>query len=70
MTHLVGLKMQGIRSIGNEPHLINFLSPLTIIQGENGTGKTTTIEALAYITTGTLPSGRLVSFIHNNKVGR
>ena len=40
MTRLIGLKMQGIRSIGEEPHVINFLEPLTIIQGENGTGKT------------------------------
>uniref|UniRef100_A0A915EDG1 Zinc-hook domain-containing protein n=1 Tax=Ditylenchus dipsaci TaxID=166011 RepID=A0A915EDG1_9BILA len=46
MAELIGLKMQGIRSIGDEPHLISFLHPLTIIQGPNGTGKTTIIEAL------------------------
>jgi DNA repair protein RAD50 len=68
MTRLVGLKMQGVRSIDEEAHVINFLDPLTIIQGSNGTGKTTIIESLNYITTGALPSGRLASFIHNNKV--
>ena len=41
--------MQGIRSIGETPIIINFLHPLTIIQGANGTGKTTIIEALSYV---------------------
>ncbi len=49
MARLEGLKMQGIRSIGDTPHIINFLHPLTIIQGANGTGKTTIIEALSYV---------------------
>lgn len=40
MATLRSLKMQGIRSIGDEPHIIKFLEPLTIIQGPNGTGKT------------------------------
>lgn len=40
MVELLGLKMQGIRSIGEQPHIIEFLHPLTIIQGPNGTGKT------------------------------
>ncbi|KAI1710175.1 AAA domain-containing protein [Ditylenchus destructor] len=68
MAELVGLKMQGIRSIEDEPHLISFLSPLTIIQGANGTGKTTIIEALNYVTTGALPAGKMPSFIHNMKL--
>lgn len=40
MAQLIGLKMQGIRSIGEEAHIVEFLHPLTIIQGPNGTGKT------------------------------
>lgn len=82
MASLIGLKMRGIRSIGEEEHVINFLSPLTVIQGPNGTGKTvgntyplnvrrslqTTIEALNYITSGQLPPGRMHAFIHNNQV--
>lgn len=40
MVELIGLRMQGIRSIGEQPHIIEFLHPLTIIQGPNGTGKT------------------------------
>ncbi|KAH7730578.1 rad50 family protein [Aphelenchoides avenae] len=68
MASLIGLKMRGIRSIGEEEHVINFLSPLTVIQGPNGTGKTTTIEALNYITSGQLPPGRMHAFIHNNQL--
>ncbi|TKR57799.1 hypothetical protein L596_030451 [Steinernema carpocapsae] len=68
MAELVSLKMTGIRSIGDEPHVIKFLKPLTIIQGLNGTGKTTTIEALNYITTGSLPAGGMKAFIHSNLI--
>ncbi|KAK0423766.1 hypothetical protein QR680_008318 [Steinernema hermaphroditum] len=68
MAELVSLKMTGIRSIGDEPHVIKFLNPLTIIQGLNGTGKTTTIEALNYITTGSQPSGGMKAFIHSNTI--
>lgn len=46
MSRLIGLKIQGIRSVTDEPHVINFLDPLTIIQGENGTGKTVRIQIL------------------------
>uniref|UniRef100_A0A0N5BVR1 AAA_23 domain-containing protein n=1 Tax=Strongyloides papillosus TaxID=174720 RepID=A0A0N5BVR1_STREA len=66
MVRFIGLKIQGIRSVGQEPEVINFLDPLTLIQGENGTGKTTLIEALKFITTGALPSGKMQAFIHNN----
>jgi DNA repair exonuclease SbcCD ATPase subunit len=40
MAKLLALRMRGIRSIGDEEHVIDFLDPLTIIQGPNGTGKT------------------------------
>ncbi|KAF7639526.1 AAA_23 domain-containing protein [Meloidogyne graminicola] len=68
MVQFVGLKIQGIRSVGDAPLCINFLTPLTIIQGPNGTGKTTIIEALNYITTGALPPGKMPTFIHNNQI--
>uniref|UniRef100_A0A1I8A0M8 AAA_23 domain-containing protein n=1 Tax=Steinernema glaseri TaxID=37863 RepID=A0A1I8A0M8_9BILA len=68
MAELISLKMTGIRSIGDEPHVIKFLNPLTIIQGLNGTGKTTTVEALNYITTGSQPSGGMKAFIHSNTI--
>ncbi|VDL74130.1 unnamed protein product [Nippostrongylus brasiliensis] len=60
--------IRGIRSVGSseeETQVIRFLSPLTIISGPNGSGKTTLIEALNYITTGALPSGKLASFVHS-----
>lgn len=49
----------------DETQVIRFLSPLTIISGPNGSGKTTLIEALNYATTGSLPSGKLASFVHS-----
>lgn len=49
---------------------IKFFQPLTVIVGSNGCGKTTLIECLKYMTTGTVPpdshSGQ--SFIHDPKV--
>ncbi|VDP21627.1 unnamed protein product [Heligmosomoides polygyrus] len=62
------LMVRGIRSVGpseDETQVIRFLSPLTIISGPNGSGKTTLIEALNYATTGSLPSGKLASFVHS-----
>uniref|UniRef100_A0A914H4F5 Rad50/SbcC-type AAA domain-containing protein n=1 Tax=Globodera rostochiensis TaxID=31243 RepID=A0A914H4F5_GLORO len=68
MVQFVGLKIAGVRSIGDTPQCINFLTPLTIIQGLNGTGKTTIIEALNYVTTGALPAGKMQTFIHNAQI--
>eukprot|EP00605_Chrysophyceae_sp_TOSAG23-4_P001898 GSChrysophyteH1.ASY1.ANO1.2096.1 assembled CDS len=52
------LSIRGIRSFdpGHE-EAIEFYSPLTMILGANGCGKTTVIEALKYATTGSLPPG-------------
>lgn len=37
--------------------------------GQNGSGKTTIVECLKYITTGEMPSGaKGVSFVHDPKV--
>uniref|UniRef100_A0AC35TKG8 AAA_23 domain-containing protein n=2 Tax=Rhabditophanes sp. KR3021 TaxID=114890 RepID=A0AC35TKG8_9BILA len=68
MVQFTGLKIQNIRSIGETPVYINFDDTLTIIQGKNGTGKTTIIEALSYATTGCIPTGKMNSFIHNNTI--
>ncbi|WUR04171.1 DNA repair protein RAD50 [Vairimorpha necatrix] len=56
MTILKKLVIKGIRSYNpNKEQTIDFQTPLTLIIGQNGTGKTTLIECLKYITTGTLP---------------
>ena len=48
--------IQGIRSFSpDEDQIIEFFSPLTIIVGANGCGKTTIIEALKFACTGSLP---------------
>lgn len=44
-------------------------SPLTLIVGPNGSGKTTIIEALKFITTGNHPAGgNGAAFVHDPKV--
>ena len=56
MTFLHKLVIKGVRSYNpNKAQTIDFQHPLTLIVGQNGTGKTTLIECLKYITTGTLP---------------
>lgn len=57
MTELKRLEISGIRSFKENPNDINkqsidFDGPVTLITGENGTGKTTIIEALKFATTG------------------
>jgi AAA15 family ATPase/GTPase len=51
------------------PEIINFNTPLTLIVGYNGSGKTTIIECLKYATTGLLPpnTGKGAAFIHDPK---
>lgn len=60
MAKLDRLKICGIRSFGpNEEDIqnISFSSPVTLILGENGCGKTTIIESLRYACTGDYPDG-------------
>lgn len=60
MAKLDRLQICGIRSFGprNEDiQDIKFSSPVTLILGENGCGKTTIIEALKYACTGDYPEG-------------
>lgn len=49
--------------------VIEFYSPLTMIVGANGCGKTTIIECLKYACTGMLPPGARSgqSFVHDPK---
>lgn len=56
MSSLYKLSISGIRSFSPKDHeTIQFGSPLTLICGQNGCGKTTIIEALKFVTTGDLP---------------
>ncbi|KAI9660134.1 MAG: DNA repair protein rad50 [Bathelium mastoideum] len=51
------LSIIGVRSFDNQiSETIQFFSPLTLIVGYNGSGKTTIIECLKYATTGQLPA--------------
>lgn len=66
------MSIQGIRSFGpddKDKGIISFFMPLTLILGPNGTGKTTIIECLKYMTTGVMPPGsKGGAFIHDPKV--
>ncbi|KAF9763729.1 DNA repair protein RAD50 [Nosema granulosis] len=56
MVQLEKLLIKGIRSYHpNDSNKIEFKGAMTLIIGANGTGKTTIIECLKYITTGNLP---------------
>lgn len=84
MSLLEEVYIQGIRSFGPEnPQRIELSTPVTLILGPNGTGKTvsfrfqvciylikTIIECLKYAVTGELPPGAKTgaSFIHDPKV--
>lgn len=71
MSMLEKLQIQGIRSFGPQEadrQIITFFSPLTLILGSNGTGKTTIIECLRNATTGDLPPGQGKVFIHDPKL--
>ncbi|XP_044737311.1 DNA repair protein RAD50 [Chrysoperla carnea] len=73
MSRLDKLNLSGIRSYGpdeKDEQTIQFQSPLTLILGQNGCGKTTIIEALKFATTGDLPPGcqRGAGFIFDPKL--
>lgn len=73
MSSVERLKIQGIRSFGpdkNDEADIRFSSPLTLILGQNGCGKTTIIEALKYACCGELPAGtdQGSGFVHDPKL--
>ncbi|KAF4617143.1 hypothetical protein D9613_005936 [Agrocybe pediades] len=70
MAHLNKLAIRGIRSFDDKQiSVIEFFSPVTVIVGHNGSGKTTIIECLKYATTGDQPANtRGGAFIHDPKM--
>ncbi|KAF2112071.1 AAA domain-containing protein [Lophiotrema nucula] len=65
------LQIVGVRSFANRVgETIQFGTPLTLIVGWNGSGKTTIIECLKYATTGELPPNSKTggAFIHDPKL--
>ncbi|KAK7096680.1 DNA repair protein RAD50-like [Littorina saxatilis] len=72
MSWIERMSIMGIRSFGPEDsdrQIMQFFSPLTLIVGPNGTGKTTLIECLKYITTGDFPpNAKGAAFVHDPKV--
>lgn len=58
MSTIDKMTIQGIRSYGpkdQDTQVIEFFSPVTLIVGQNGSGKTTIIECLKYATTSDMP---------------
>ena len=70
MSSLNKLAIRGIRSFDDKSiAVIEFFSPVTVIVGHNGSGKTTIIECLKYASTGDQPPGtRGGAFIHDPKM--
>ncbi|KAI8609862.1 hypothetical protein BC830DRAFT_1148567 [Chytriomyces sp. MP71] len=69
MSQIEALAIRGIRSFGpDDICAIEFYTPLTLIVGHNGAGKTTIIECLKYATIGDLPPNSQKSFVHDPRV--
>ncbi|PFH54076.1 hypothetical protein AMATHDRAFT_852 [Amanita thiersii Skay4041] len=70
MSSLNKLAIRGIRSFDDKQiSVIEFFSPVTVIVGHNGSGKTTIIECLKYATTGDQPPNtRGGAFVHDPKM--
>lgn len=70
MSELEKVKITGIRSFSSHTsQVIRFHTPLTLIVGYNGSGKTTIIECLKYATTGELPpNSKGGAFIHDPNI--
>lgn len=70
MSKIDKLSISGVRSFSpTVREAIQFYTPLTLIVGYNGSGKTTIIECLKYATTGELPpNSKGGAFIHDPKL--
>lgn len=70
MSRIDKLSITGVRSFSpSSREAIQFNTPLTLIVGYNGSGKTTIIECLKYATTGELPpNSKGGAFIHDPKL--
>lgn len=71
MSKIDKLQIMGIRSFDNQKgEMIKFFSPLTLVVGSNGSGKTTIVECLKYVTTGMQPpnTNKGGAFIHDPKL--
>ncbi|KAM3428873.1 hypothetical protein MY4824_008578 [Beauveria thailandica] len=70
MSRIEKLSISGVRSFSPAcREAIQFNTPLTLIVGYNGSGKTTIIECLKYATTGELPpNSKGGAFIHDPKL--
>ncbi|KAH7027669.1 uncharacterized protein B0I36DRAFT_271236 [Microdochium trichocladiopsis] len=70
MSKIEKLSISGVRSFSPMTReTIQFNTPLTLIVGYNGSGKTTIIECLKYVTTGELPpNSKGGAFIHDPKL--
>ena len=71
MSAVSKLAIRGVRAFSpDDEQAIEFYTPLTMIVGANGCGKTTIIECLKYSTTGAMPPGvgPGASFVHDPKL--
>lgn len=71
MAKIERMQIKGIRSYSpDDGSVIEFPSPLTLIVGQNGCGKTSIIESLSYLISGVIPPGCKTgaSFINDPKV--
>ncbi|KAK4051618.1 DNA repair protein rad50 [Microbotryomycetes sp. JL201] len=70
MSSLDKLAIRGIRSFDDKDlSVMQFYSPLTVIVGHNGSGKTTIIESLKYACTGDLPPNtKGGAFVHDPNI--
>ncbi|KAG8159836.1 hypothetical protein KVR01_010473 [Diaporthe batatas] len=71
MSRIEGMTIQGVRSFHPQVReQITFSTPLNLIVGYNGSGKTTIIECLKYATTGELPPNTKTNgaFVHDPKL--
>ncbi|KAJ3245616.1 DNA repair protein rad50 [Chytriomyces hyalinus] len=69
MSVIEKLLIRGIRSFDPDAEAaIYFYTPLTLIVGHNGAGKTTIIESLKFATIGDMPPNSQKSFVHDPRV--